>query len=92
MCQNKLNFEGERAPKKRDFWSKFSKKYIKTPLLACFSKTLTAAQNIGQYRVFIVTWESSDSENQFGRPKKRSIISEKFLDREILRSAPAKHS
>ena len=31
-------FKGARAKKTQFFWSKFSKKCLKTPLLACFSK------------------------------------------------------
>ena len=32
---NITKFERERAPKKREFWSNFSKKCLKTPFLAC---------------------------------------------------------
>ena len=40
-------FEGERAPKNANFRSKFSKKCLKTPFLACFFfKNLPAAQKI----------------------------------------------
>ena len=40
------NFEGERAPKKRDFLSKFFKKCPKTAFLTVFFKNLPAAQKI----------------------------------------------
>ena len=42
------NFEGERAPKKRDFLSKFFKKCPKTAFFYCFFKNLPAAQKILQ--------------------------------------------
>ena len=72
------NFEGERAPKKCDFLSKFFKKCLKTAFLTCFFKNLPAAQK---------TWPKQgpfsaleELENQFGRAKKKVIkIFENFL-------------
>ena len=55
-----FNFEGEHAPKKRNFWSKFSKKCPKTAAQICMQLKI-----FGQSRVFIVFWECS--QNQFVR-------------------------
>ena len=47
--------------------------------LACFfSKFCLRRRNFGQNRDFLVLWESS--ENQFGRPKKRSIKFRKIFE------------
>ena len=64
------NFKGERAPKKCNFLVKvFQKVSNKTFfVLFFFFNKLPAAQKIGQNRVFVVIWESS--ENPFGRFKK----------------------
>ena len=43
------NFEGERAPKKRIFLSKFSNKCPKKAFLTCFFKNLPAAQKVGKF-------------------------------------------
>ena len=68
------NFEGERGP---TFCPNFPKSAKKTLFSACVLKTYLRRRKFGQYRVFIVVWETS--ENQFGRPKKRkSIWSTKF--------------
>ena len=59
------NFEREaRAKKSQFFWSKFSKKGLKTSTFGLFF-----FQNFDQNRVFLLIWKSS--ENQFGRPKKK---------------------
>ena len=62
------NFEGRARAEKPNFWSKFSKKCIKTLFMACFLKKLPAAKKIWSIRGFIVIWESS--ENQYGPPNK----------------------
>ena len=54
-----LILKGERAPKNAIFWSKFSKKCLKTPFWPAFHKILPMA-----LWFFIVILESS--ENQFG--------------------------
>ena len=67
---NILILRGERAPKNSIFWSKFSKKCLKTPFLASFfSKSGLRRRQFGQNRGKTVLWESS--KNQFGRPKKK---------------------
>ena len=59
------NFEGERAPKKRDFLSKFFKK---GPTVFFF-KICLRRRKFSQNRGKTVLRESS--KNQFGRPKKK---------------------
>ena len=63
---------GSARRKKRNFWSKNFKNCLKTTFLACFFKNLPEAQKFGQYRVFVLLWESS--ENQFVRLRKRSVF------------------
>ena len=65
------NFEGgARAEKTQFFWSKFSKKCLKTPFLTLFfSKVCLRCRNFCQNRGKTVLWESS--KNQFGPPKKK---------------------
>ena len=70
------NFERERAPKKRDFLSKFFKKCPKTAFLTVFSKICLRRRKFCQNRGKTVLWESS--KNQFGRPKKRLEFSNFF--------------
>ena len=48
------NFEGERAPKKTRFLSKFSKKCPKTAFLPVFSKICLLRRKFGQNNVFSV--------------------------------------
>ena len=73
------NFEGERAPKKRDFLSQFSKKMFKNAQIDLFfQKFACGAEHLAKHGVFLLLYESS--ENQFGRPKKKVIkIFENFL-------------
>ena len=79
------NFEGERAPKKRDFFVKIFQKVPKK----CPKRAQKFRQNRGKTRL----WESS--KNQFGRPKKkgRQNFGKFFANppppRENPRSAPA---
>ena len=63
------NFEGERAPKKRDFFSKFFKNCPKTAFVTVFSKIFLRRRKFCQSRGKTVLWESS--KNQFDRPKKK---------------------
>ena len=51
------------------FWSKFSKKCLKTLFLASFSKFCLRPRKFDQNRVCLMLWNSS--ENQFGRPQKK---------------------
>ena len=53
---------GDRAPKKRDF--------LVNAFWPLFLKFCVRHRKIVQTRVFLIVWESS--ENQIGRPKKRS--------------------
>ena len=87
------NFEGERAPKKRYFLSKFFKKCPKTAFLTFFSKNCLRRRKLCQNRGKTVLWESS--KNQFGRPKKKKrsskfwkIFWKSAPPRENPRSAP----
>ena len=90
------NFEGERAPKKRYFLSKFFKKCPKTAFLTVFSKICLRRRKLCQNRGKTVLWEIS--KNQFGRPKKkkgRQNLGKFFenpppppLEKENPRSAP----
>ena len=77
LAPSYTNFEGSarrKIRKTRNFLVEIFQKAPKTSFLACFFKSLLAAQKIrSNYRVFIVFWNSS--ENQFGRPKKRSTPS-----------------
>ena len=57
------NFEGERAPKKRDFFVKIFQKLPKNGFFDCFFKKVPSKT---------VLWESS--KNQFGRPKKKKKV------------------
>ena len=59
------NFKGgARAKKTQFFWTKFSKKWLKTPFLACFSEFWLRRRKFDQNEVFLVLWESS--ENKIG--------------------------
>ena len=64
------NFEGERAPKKRDFFVKIFQKLPKNGFFDCFfSKICLRRRKFCQIRGKSVLWKSS--KNQFGRPKKK---------------------
>ena len=63
------NFEGERAPKKRDFFVKIFQKLPQNGFSDCFSKICLRRRKFCQSRGKTVLWESS--KNQFGRPKKK---------------------
>ena len=64
------NFEGERAPKKTQFFCQnFSKSAQKRLFLTVFSKICLRRRKFCQNRRKTVLWESS--KNQFGRPKKK---------------------
>ena len=66
------SFEGERAPKKRNFFlSKFLKKLPKNAFFGLFFQNFASgAKNLAKiYRT--VLWESS--KNQFGRTKEKSL-------------------
>ena len=54
--------------KKAIFWSKFSKKCLKSGFWP-FSKICLQRRKLGQIKVVIVICKTS--ENQFGRPKKK---------------------
>ena len=60
---------GSARQKNTTFWSKFSKKCKKRLFWPLFWKNYLWRWKFGQFRVFIVIWESS--RNQFGRLKKR---------------------
>ena len=66
------NFEGERAPKKRDFFVKIFQNCPKTAFLTVFSKICLRRRKFSQSRAKTVLWESS--KNQFGRPKKKKKV------------------
>ena len=81
---------GARAEKTQYFSQRFSKE-PKNAFLACYFKLVWGAKNLAK-TVFLALQESS--ENQFGRPKKRSTkLSIFFLKirppRENPRSTPA---
>ena len=66
------NFEGERAPKKRDFFVKIFQKVPKNGFFDCFSKICLRCRKFCQNRGKTVLWEIwESSKNQFGRPKKK---------------------
>ena len=69
-CQSTSILRGERAPKKRDFLVEIFQKVPKNAFFGLFSNICLRRRKFGQIMVLIVVWESS--ENQFGRPKKRS--------------------
>ena len=66
------NFEGERAPKKRDFFVKIFQKVPKNGFLTVFSKICLRRRKFCQNRGKTVLWESS--KNQFGRPTKKKVV------------------
>ena len=85
---------GARDEKTQSFGQSFpSKKSLKKRFLdRFFSIICLPCRKFGQNRVFLVIWESSD--NQFGRPNKRSTKFSIYLSkirpapREIPRTAP----
>ena len=66
------NFEGERAPKKRDFVVNIFQKVSKNGFLTVFSKVCLQGKKFCQNRGKKVLWESS--KNQYGRLKNKLEI------------------
>ena len=63
------SFEGERAPKKREFLVKVFQKLLKNAFLGVFFKILQRRRKFGQNRDRTALREFK---NQYGRPKKGS--------------------
>ena len=81
---------GARAEKRAFFWSKLSKKCLKTPFLPVFflKKFACGSENFSLNRVLILFWESS--ENQIDQPKrKKSAKLLKFFGKFFFVNEPA---
>ena len=70
LSANIYKFWGGSARRKNSifFWSKFSKKCLKSVFWLDLKKNCQRRRNIDQNRLFLVLWQCS--ENQFSRPKK----------------------
>ena len=81
------NFEGERAPKKRDILSKFSKMFLKMLPFGLFVKNFACGAEILAKTNFFSNLGSSES--QYRQPKKKmDKISEKMKIFYKIRSPP----